>query len=459
MKSKPDIVEILKRTETGEYCTTKEWDTKRIPGTVRKMLEKHKLAKTFDSENPCNFDYELADRFYQAGFELALELGFFCEDTQRIVKVDEEELVDALKYAKSEVFVGEGIDGTLIKSRTPADPYPMAAACSLGITYSEDIFPILSEGIARERAVDLLEAGSLTTIFGNEVLSGTPWETLMGHEHGVMHREIRRKAGRPGMGAIGSISAVTEFGQFGAYGTPGGFLPSDLALILFPSELKIDYRTLHKVIHTQNCNGIMKCDSPGMIGGMSGPPEGATLSAIACALLSYPILQTTVGGGEIYDVRYLSNVNREGLWALSVTSQALSRNTHICAHLIANQVSGPVTANLLWETVTGVGVIAASGSAMTTGPRTAGGRLNDYMTPLECRFVGEISHAASGVEPEKMNEICKAVLPKYEDTIKTPDVGKPFQEAYNIDLMEPVPEWEDIYLQVKEETEKLGISC
>jgi len=158
-------------------------------------------------------------------------------------------------------------------------------------------------------------------------------------------------------------------------------------------------------------------------------------------------------------VRYLSNVNREGLWALSVTSQALSRNTHICAHLIANQVSGPVTANLLYETVTGVGVIAASGSAMTTGPRTAGGKLNDYMTPLECRFVGEVSHAASGIEPEQMNEICKAILPKYEDSIKTPDIGKPFQEAYDIDLMEPIPEWEDIYLRVKEETDELGISC
>ncbi|GIK42604.1 MAG: monomethylamine methyltransferase MtmB [Chloroflexota bacterium] len=457
MRNKPDIVEILKRTGSGEYCTTKEWDTRRVPGSIRKMLTKYELAKTFDAENPCNFDYELADRFYQAGFELALELGYFCEDTQRIVKVDEEELQNALKYAKPEVFVGEGIDGTLIKSRTPADPYPMVAVCSLGITYSEDIFPILAEGIARERAVDLLEAGSLTTIFGNEVLSGTPWETLMGHEHGRLHREIRRKAGRPGMGAIGSICAVTEYGQFGAYGTPGAFLPTDLALILFPSELKIDYRTLHKVVHTLNCGGIMKCDSPSMIGGMAGPPEGACLSSIACALLSYAILQTTVGGGEIYDVRYLSNVNREGLWALSVTAQALSRNTHICSHIIANQVSGPVTENLLYETVTGVGVIASCGTAMTTGPRTAGGKLNNYMTPLECRFVGEVSHAASGVKPEKMNEICKVLLPKYESSLKKPDIGKPFQQAYNIDTMEPISEWEDIYRRVKEEAIELGI--
>jgi methylamine--corrinoid protein Co-methyltransferase len=457
MHNPPDIIEVLARTQSGEYCTTKEWDTRRVPGAVRQMLQKHGLAKTCDTQNPCNYDFELADRFYQAGFELALELGYHVLDTQRTVKVNREELQNALKYAPSQVFVGEGKDGTLIKHRTPGDPYPMASVCSLGITNSEEMFPLITLGIARERAVDILEAGSLITLRGHEVLSGTPWETLLGYEHARMHLDIRRKAGRPGMGAIGCISAVTEYGQFGAYGTPGGFRTTDLALILFPSELKIDYRTLHKVIHTLNCGGMMKCDSPSMIGGMAGPPEGAVICSIACALLSYAILQNTVGGGEIYDVRYLANVNREGLWALSVTAQALARNTHICSHIIANQVSGPVTASLLYEIAAGVGVIAASGASMSTGPRSAGGKLNDHITPLECRFMGEICHAASGISPQHMNEICKELLPKYEDRLKNPDVGKPFQEAYNVDRLEPTAEWEDIYRRVKGEMIKLGI--
>lgn len=76
--------------------------------------------------------------------------------------------------------------------------------------------------------------------------------------------------------------------------------------------MKVDYRTLHKVVHTLNMGGIMKCDSPGMIGGMPGPAEGAVISSIACALLSYAILHTHVGGGEIYDVRYLATVNAKG---------------------------------------------------------------------------------------------------------------------------------------------------
>jgi methylamine---corrinoid protein Co-methyltransferase len=457
MQNKPDIYEILERAHNGEYCTSKDWDLKKIRGGVRRVLKDYQLEGACDPSNPVNSDYNLADQFYKAGFELALELGFWVEDTERIVKVSQEELENALKFAPSELFIGEGKDGTWIKSRTPGDPYPCKQACSLGITVSEDIYLQLVTGIAREREVDILEAGSITTVRGHEVLSGTPWETLMGHVHGQLQREARRRAGRPGMGAIGSISATTDYGQFGAYGTPGGFLPTDLALILFPSEMKIDYRTLNKVVHTLNMGGMIKADSPSMIGGMPGPAEGAVVANVACSILSYAILQNHVGGGEIYDVRYLANVNREGLWALSTVTQALSRNTHILIHNIANEVSGPCTKKLLYEIAAGQSALACSGSSISTGPRTAGGKLNDYITPLECRFIAEITHKASGMDPKKVNEIVKQILPLYEDTIKTPDLGKPYQKAYDVANDRPTEEWERMYREVKDEVRELGI--
>jgi methylamine---corrinoid protein Co-methyltransferase len=457
MQNKPDIYEILERAHKGEYCTSKEWDVKRVPTAVRTVLKKYNLEKTCDKENPINTDMTLADTFYKAGFELALMLGNFVEDTERIIQVNEEELSNAIKFAPSELFIGEGKDGTLLKARKPSDPYPCKVASSLGITVSEDIYLKLVSAIASEREIDILEAGSLTTVRGHEVLSGTPWETLMGNVHGKMHREARRLAGRPGMGAIGSISAVTELGQFGAYGAPDGFRPTDLALILFPSEMKIDYRTLNKVVHTLNMGGMIKADSPSMIGGMVGPAEGAVVGSIACTLLSYAILQNHVGGGEIYDVRYLANVNREGLWALGTVNQALSRNTHLLLHNIANEVSGPVTDTLLYEIAAGMATLSSCGAALSTGPRTAGGKLHDYVTPLDCRFVAEVAHASSGLELKKVNEIVKALLPKYEASIKTPNIGRRFQDAYDLNTMRPIPEWEAIYRRVKQECIDLGI--
>ena len=455
--SSPDIIEILERTRTGESCAVKDWDVRRIPKAVRSMLEKHNLRHCCDPTNPVNCDDSLADAFFRAGYELALELGMLCETTERVVRVSEEELASALKFAPSELFVGSGKDGTLLKTRTPSDPYPMPFGASLGITVSEEIWPALTEGIARQRDVDLLEGGSLATVYGRPVLPGTPFETLVGYVQGRAHREIRQRAGRPGMGGIGCISSVTEYGQLGGYGVPGGFYPTDLSLVLFPSELKISYQALHKVVHTLNMNGLIIAGSPAMIGGMPGPPEGAVLSCIACSLLQYPILHAHVGGGEIYDLRYLSNVNREGLWALSVTHQALSRNTHLLTHGIANEVSGPGTQALLLEILVGVATIAVSGAALSTGPRSAGGKLTDYLTPLECRFCGEVGHAASGLSRAQVNEIAKAILPRYEGQIKNPDKGRPVSETYDLKAMRPTPEWEAIYRKVKREAIDLGV--
>lgn len=454
--SKPVIEEILERTTNGEPCSVKEWDVRRIPKAVRGKLEQFGLKGACDPANPVNTDGDLADRFFKAGYELALELGMLCETTERIVRVSEEELADALKEAPSELTIGIGDQAAVMKTRTPSDPYPMLMGASLGITVTESLWPELAEGIARQAAVDLLEGGSLTTVNGYEVRPGTPFETRVGAVQGRMHQQVRAAAGRPRMGGIGCISAVTEYGQF-AYGTEGGYLATDLSLILFPSELKVSYQALHKVVHTLNVGGMIFAGSPAMIGGMPGPPEGAVLACIACALLQYPVLHSHVGGGEIYDLRYLSNVNRDGLWALSVTHQALSRNTHLLTHGIANEVSGPGTENLLYEALVGVGTIAASGAAFTTGPRSAGGKLMDHLTPLECGFCGEVAHAASGLSLAKMNEIANAILPCYENQIKTPDVGKTYQETYDQTTRQPRPEWQAAYEKVKRDAISLGM--
>ena len=67
MQKKPDIVEIMRRSRNGEYCSVKDWDVRRIPKLVRTMLKKYGIAKTVDPENPVNTDMELADAFYKAG--------------------------------------------------------------------------------------------------------------------------------------------------------------------------------------------------------------------------------------------------------------------------------------------------------------------------------------------------------------------------------------------------------
>jgi len=456
MKQKPDVIEILQRARTGEYCSSHDWDAKRVPQSVKKMLKKYGLQKTVDKENPVNTDQELADSFYNAGYELALELGMLDEAQERIIKVEEDELKSALHLAPSELELGYGKDKRILKTRTPADPTPMLFGASLGITVSENVWPLLTEGIARQLEVDLLEGGSMTTINGLEALPNDPSETLLGYEQGRKHRHIRKKAGRSGMPGIGNISAVTEYGQF-CYGTKDNFYNTDLSLILYPSEMKINNQTLHKVVHTLAMDGLIFAGSPGMIGGMPGPPEGAIISSIAASLLQYVVLFSTVGGGEIYDIRNMTSVNRDSLWVLSVTHQALSNNTHLLTHGIANQVSGPGTKELLYETLAGVSVIASSGAAFSTGPRSAGGKFNDYLSPLDCRWCAEIAHATSGMALEDVNRLVKNIIAKYEDKIREPNIGKPVQEVWDLQNFRPLPEAETTYEQVRKEAMDLGV--
>jgi len=455
MKQKPDLIEILRRSREGEYCSAHDWDLKKIPQGVKSMLVKYGLKGCVDKANPVNLDMELADTFYKAGYELALELGMFNEAKDRIIKIEKDELDSTLRLAPSEVTVGFGADKRVMKSRVPSDPSPMLFGSSLGITVSEDVWPLLTEGIARQLEVDLLEGGSMCTVDGLDALPNDPSETLLCYKQGRMHRQIRKNAGREGMPGIGNISAVTEFGQF-CYGSKNSFYNTDLSLILYPSELKINNQTMHKVVHTLAMDGLIFAGSPGMIGGMPGTPEGAVISSIAAALLQYAVLFASVGGGELYDIRYLSNVNREGLWALSTTHQALSRNTHLITHGIANQVSGPGTKELLYETLVGVSVIAASGAAFSTGPRSAGGKLNNYLSPLDCRWCAEVAHAASAMDLKDVNELAKAFLPKYEASIKTPNVGKPVQEVWDLKNFRPLAEAEAAYDQVRKEAVDFG---
>ena len=125
IENKPDIAEVLRRTQEGDYCSPKDWDVRRIPGAVRELMKKYNLTKTCNPDTPVNIDFELADTYFKAGYEMALKVGYFCHDTERIVRVTQEELDTALQYAPREIFTGQGKDGVWVKHRTPGDPYPL----------------------------------------------------------------------------------------------------------------------------------------------------------------------------------------------------------------------------------------------------------------------------------------------------------------------------------------------
>ncbi len=143
-------------------------------------LKKYDLVKTCDPANPVNQDDDLADRFFQAGMDTAVEVGMLCTDTQRRITFSREEIDAALEAAPSQFTLGEGEQAAVFKYRGVEDPTETIWVCPLSIAMTEDLFLPVLEGIARIPEVDCIEGPSVETLWGSTIRAGSPYEMLVG---------------------------------------------------------------------------------------------------------------------------------------------------------------------------------------------------------------------------------------------------------------------------------------
>ena len=274
-----------------------------------------------------------------------------------------------------------------------------------------------------------------------------------------MHEGVAR-AGRVGMPLEAVASSTTHLGVLGGYGLPGGYTTEgDLVTILSIADFWTSYESLLKLTQTYvagggNINGATWV----MLGGYAGGPEGTAVACIAYTLLMIAVFQGVRGGVPPFDLAYMGNTGRRGQWALSMLDQAVCRNTEVVLQSVVNQVTGPGTEELLYESLVGMTNIAVSGTSNCVGVRSAGGRLTDHLTPLENRFAGEVYKAAAGMSREQGgNEIALRFIPKYEDVLKSPPDGGRFQDLYDLDTLQPIPSWQAMYDKVKTEAIEAGL--
>jgi methylamine--corrinoid protein Co-methyltransferase len=452
-------MDVLDKAHRGPIYTDRDFNVVRIPQTIAKYTKKYGLEGTCTSDNPVNLDDDLADRFFQAGLDAAVEIGMLCNDTHRVIEFAREEIVNAIDQAPAEFSIGEGSQIAHFRHRRVEDPYPPAIIAPLSIAVSEELFVKMVEGIARVPEVLALEGPSLETMWGRLVLGGSPYELLSGRYQADLMEEGIRRAGRQGMGRHAVGSSTTQYGFLGGYGVPGGYRPDrDIALILSPTGFRVSYEGLFKLAQVFNCGGDrVYAASWSMIGGYSGGVEGSTIECIASGLLLFTVYQASQGGCHPFDLRYNGNCGRKGLWAFSVSCQALSRNTHIVLNTVLNQVSGPCTKMLLYETLAGMTNLSVSGASSCKATRSAGGRRTNHMTPLEMKFAGEVFNAAAGMSRAQANEIANRFLPKYEDGLKNPPDGKSFPDCYDVERLQPTREWQQMYEEIKEEGIRAGL--
>ena len=441
---------------TGPICAAKEWDTKIIPKTIKAILAKYGLQNTLDMENPINCDDDLADTFFKAGWELALELGMYCEDTERIIKITEDELLECIRDYQEFNILGEGQDQVIMKPRKPEDNYPPLLAASLGIVCSEENYLPLVQGLVQyNKLVDVLHGPTLATVFGRTIRSGTPYETLMGNYESQLKKEALWRAGRPGMACTGVAGAVTEYGHLG--GAPAVAGRGNVTMSLCPVELKVTFSNFHRIMQGLNYGHKLRVGGFSYIGGYAGPAEGAALANVANDLLIPTILQSDYTSSYVYDIQLFGNCGRKAVWANSIATQAVSRNTGFMRNKIVNETAGPCTEMFMYEAAVGLMNHCVSGASKTTQPRSAGGRYTDYITPVEAWWCGEVFKSTAGMTRKEANEIAKKILPKYEDKLGTPDKGLPLQECFDLQAMAPKANYAELFSRVRKELMDLGM--
>ena len=154
--------------------------------------------------------------------------------------------------------------------------------------------------------------------------------------------------------------------------------------------------------------------------------------------------------------KYGCTTTRDVSWAVSVSSQALSRNSHFPLLILTYAAAGPMTEMVFYEIGAATVTSVVSGAGIEFGGVAKATRM-DRFTPTEPRFASEVAHGVAGMTRKEANAIVKRLLDKYEGSITTPPLGKKYDECWDIDRKTPNKEYADLDKKMRREIIDLGI--
>lgn len=456
MKHRGRLLEVLRRAESGPLIDEKDFEGKLITSTIKRLVEKYAIK--YEKQTVVPDDDDLADRIFQAGLEFAVEIGMFCQDTNRRIMWTRKEYEDGLRHAPNEAVLGMGNDSVTIRARKPEDPLaPIFVGGSFGVPVPEDLFVPFQLSYLREAVIDVVENPTIDKVYNFPIKADSPWEVLAGWREAELSQMAANQAGRPGI-AIGGIEISTSaLAQISA-ASYGGFRPSDWHHVSAPSEFKTNYDLLSKVAHITRINANMEAYLNIIYGGFLGGSEGVAIGLTAgLIVLNQNYMGTTLSVSSAHPFIH-SDALPPLLWAQSLAFQAISKNTHLLVASLCKPISGPGTKTLLYEcaafTIAGV----VSGLSVPQAAMTAGGITPRHASGLESKFSGEVAHAVAGMTRGQADEIIKQLVPLYEPILKEKPTGLPFEEVYDVSTVTPKPFWKDMVDEVKEQLVRLGVS-
>ena len=450
-------LELCERSNTGKKVSKEDWDMDYIVENVMDLVDEYEFE--WDKQVIIPEDDKLFEDMFEAAKKLILKTGVYNMSTQRIISFTEEEIEEGIRNMKQERVMGEGKDAyTLVARKVEDEREPAVWAGNPGCPTPEELFYPIVKSVAKEPVIDLMTCGSLVDVDGFKVTSGSPSEVVaVRREMEYLHKALE-EVGRPGLGLLAAESAVTEVGDLAAV-SEKRLRPCDSHLVAMFNELIIDNGNLVRAISKLDYgmkNASLACT---MVGGMGGDAPGSTVVMIASILAANLICMADYHLCHPIHIQDVATTARGCLWLQAVLCQTFAK----CAPAIIVcdiwPSSGSLTKELLYETAANAIVVTVCGGHLEGLGAANGNEPNG--TGLEVRLMGEVGKAVARqkMTRSQANEIVLKLLDKYEHVFKMEDKNKGarFDEAYNMETIEPVPEWQKMYEEVKEELREMGV--
>lgn len=443
---------VLDKAENGPVLDESDWDRQYINKRIKELVKKYDIS--WDKETGVTNDDALADRCFEAGWELALNSGLYCLDTHRQMIWTRDELEWLLGYIPTEVTIGSGKDTATIRKRRPDEHSRVAVVGgAYGTQVPEDLFVPVMLSYAQEPLLDFIDNASLISTYGRPIRAASPWEAVGCWQEMLLSYDVVNKAGRPGL-AIGcaedSPSAVGEL----ATTTYGAFRPTDWHHASFVSELKTTYSELIKSVHYAHTEAISHNFYNPIYGGYVGGGPGMAVAIVAGMVLIKACYGGVTSNPGPSHAHLSCDTYPDMVTSQALAFQAVNRHTNILSSSFVRPVGGPGTKDILYEAAALTLASVPSGIALMEGVQSAMGRFTAHVSGLEARFTAQVAHAAEGLTRADADPMVRYLFAKYRDNQKNQPIGKPFQEVYHLETMQPTAEWQDIYEEVCAELER-----
>ncbi len=453
----PGFLDFMERAIKGPIITENDFNMKVLIPTVVTIVKDFDIK--YEPENPVTSNDVLADRIYNGALELLVQTGIYCDDTNRIIQLNREEIVRAVDEFNGERFFGEGLERRVFRPRRPeGNRLPWFHVGTGIVASSEEIAMAQVEGYGSIPEANSISIPALSSVRGLPVTAGSPLEIYAAINSVKAARKALMNCGRPGLPILNLISsAATAVGTIAGSYPAFGLRPSDGWLVDVIAEMKVNFQTLNRLSFIQIIGGNIGSTAIPILGGYAGGPEGTALLMTAYYILGMLLFKGSYHITGPIHFNYGCSTTRNVLWVFSIVGRAVSRNTNYPAISVGIASAGPCTKMYFYEAavVNLCCVISGYGSVATVHPAKA--VINDGVTPMEACFNVETARVITEMKTNKANEIVNQLLDRYERDIENAPGGKVYQECYNLQTRKPNEEYIRLYNDVKEELAGMGI--